>query len=236
MIPGLIEFLIHIDQNLPLIINHYGLWTYLILFVIITLETGLVVTPFLPGDSLLFVAGACASVGLIDLLLVILSFIAASIVGDTLNYWIGNYLGLKVFMKRFPFLVKKEYIDRTYGYFEQYGGKTIFIARFIPLIRTFAPFLAGVGNMRYRRFLLFNVLGAVAWSISFTLAGYVLGFHPVVQENINLLIYFVLAITVITIVVIVGGVVKGLVSVCRNRSVQGENAESGEECEKEPEK
>ncbi len=236
MIPGLIEFFIHIDQNLPLLINQYGLWTYLILFAIITLETGLVVTPFLPGDSLLFVAGACASVGLIDLILVILVFIAASIVGDTLNYWTGNYLGLKVFMKRFPFLVKKEYIDRTYGYFEQYGGKTIFIARFIPLIRTFAPFLAGVGNMRYRRFLLFNVLGAVAWSIGFTLAGYVLGFHPLVQENINLLIYFVLAITVITIVAIVGGVVKGLLTICRNRSVQGENAESGEECENDPEK
>lgn len=234
MIPDLIEFFIHIDQNLPLIIHHYGLWTYLILFFIITLETGLVVTPFLPGDSLLFVAGASASIGLIDPVLIILVFIAASIIGDTLNYWIGNYLGLNVFMKRFPFLVKKEYIDRTYGYFEHYGGKTIFIARFIPLIRTFAPFLAGVGNMAYRRFLLFNVLGAVAWSISFTLAGYVLGFHPFVQENINLLIYFVLAITVITIILILGLVAKGLISIDRNRSARNEREERGEESETGP--
>jgi membrane-associated protein len=210
MIPGLVEFLLHIDKYLPIIIEQYGLWTYVILFVIITLETGLVVTPFLPGDSLLFVAGACAATGILNLELVILVFIAASVVGDTMNYWIGNYLGLKVFLCRFPYLVKKEYINRTYGFFERYGGKTIFIARFIPLVRTFAPFLAGVGTMKYRKFIVFNVLGAIAWTLSFTLAGYLLGFASVVQENINLLIYFVIAITLVTIVVIIAGVARGL--------------------------
>jgi len=210
MLPGLIDFLINIDKNLPIIIQMYGFWTYLILFVVIVLETGLVVTPFLPGDSLLFVTGAVAAAGLLDLPLLILVFIVAAVLGDTMNYWIGNYLGLRVFQKRFPHLIKKEYIDRTYTYFEKYGGKTIFIARFIPVIRTFAPFLAGVGTMQYRRFLIYNVAGAIAWSMGVVLAGYLLGTIPFVQQNINLLVYGVIFVTVATVVVIIYMVVKEL--------------------------
>jgi len=127
-----------------------------------------------------------------------------------LNYWIGNYLGLRVFQKRFPHLIKKEYIDRTYTYFEKYGGKTIFIARFIPVVRTFAPFLAGVGTMHYRRFLIYNVAGAIAWSVGVVLAGYLLGTIPFVQENINLLVYGVIFVTIATVVVVVYMVGKEL--------------------------
>ncbi|MDD1719954.1 MAG: VTT domain-containing protein [Methanoregulaceae archaeon] len=212
LLPGLIEYLIHIDQNLPLVIQEYGLLTYLILFVIIFLETGLVVTPFLPGDSLLFVAGMVAARGFLDLWALLAVFIVAAIIGDTLNYWIGNYLGLKVFQKRFPNIIRKEYIDRTYGFFEQYGGKTIFIARFIPVVRTFAPFLAGIGSMTYRRFLTWNVLGAVAWSVSVVLAGYFLGTVPIIQDNLNLFIYGVIAVTAATIIFIVYLVVRGALS------------------------
>ncbi|MBP1927671.1 membrane-associated protein [Methanolinea mesophila] len=209
MLPGFLDFLLNIDQNLGPLISHYGIYAYLILFVIIVLETGLVVTPFLPGDSLLFVAGAAAASGLLDIYAIILVFIAAAIIGDTMNYWIGHYFGTKVFLQKFPGLIKKEYIDRTYGYFEKYGGKTIFIARFIPIVRTFAPFLAGVGRMTYRRFIIFNVLGAIAWSIGITVLGYVLGTSALVQAHINILIYLVIAVTLITIGIIVWGLVKG---------------------------
>jgi membrane-associated protein len=209
MLPGFIDFLLNIDQNLGPLISHYGIYAYLILFVIIVLETGLVVTPFLPGDSLLFVAGAAAASGLLDIYAIILVFIAAAIIGDTLNYWIGHYFGTKVFIQKFPGLIKKEYIDRTYGYFERYGGKTIFIARFIPIVRTFAPFLAGVGKMTYRRFILFNILGAIAWSIVITVAGYILGTNPLVQAHINVLIYLVIAVTLITVGIIIWGLLKG---------------------------
>lgn len=210
MLPGFIDFLLNIDQNLGPLISHYGIYAYLILFVIIVLETGLVVTPFLPGDSLLFVAGAAAASGLLDIYAIILVFIVAAIIGDTMNYWIGHFFGTKVFLQKFPGLIKKEYIDRTYGYFEKYGGKTIFIARFIPIVRTFAPFLAGVGSMTYRRFILFNVLGAIAWSIGITMLGYVFGTSAIVQAHINLLIYMVIAVTLITVGIIVWGLVKGL--------------------------
>jgi membrane-associated protein len=211
MIPELVEFLIHIDQNLPLLIQQYGPATYLILFLIILFETGLVVTPFLPGDSLLFVAGMVAAKGFLDLPSLILTFTAAAILGDTLNYWIGNYLGLRVFQKRFPTIIRKEYIDRTYGFFEQYGGKTIFIARFIPVVRTFAPFLAGIGTMSYRRFLLWNILGGIVWSVSVVLAGYFLGTVPFIQEQINLFIYLVILVTVATIAFIGYLVIRGMI-------------------------
>lgn len=195
MLPGLIDLFLHLDQNLPLVIEQYGIATYLLLFGIIFLETGLVVTPFLPGDSLLFVAGVVAAAGHLDPFLLLAVFIAGAILGDTANYWIGNFLGLKVFQRRFPELVRQEYIDRTYDFFERYGGLAIFIARFIPLVRTFAPFLAGVGTMCYRRFLLYNVLGAAAWSVLLVAAGYFLGTVPVVNQHLNLLIYAVMALT-----------------------------------------
>ncbi len=204
----ILDIFLHIDQNLQPIIQQYGMWTYLILFFIIFFETGLVVTPFLPGDSLLFVAGACAAAGLLELPYLLLAITLGAILGDTLNYWIGNYLGLKVFVTRFPNILKKEYIDRTYGFYEKYGGLTIFVARFVPMIRTFAPFLAGVGSMQYRRFLFFNVLGAVAWTLCIVLGGYFLGTFQVVQDNLNILIYLVLLVTAVTVVIIIAGIVK----------------------------
>jgi membrane-associated protein len=208
MLTTLIDIFIHIDQNLAPVIQQYGLWTYLILFAIIFFETGFVLTPFLPGDSLLFVAGACAASGLLELHWLFAAFILGAVLGDTINYWIGNYIGLKVLQCRFPNILKKEYIDRTYAFYEKYGGMAIFVARFVPVVRTFAPFLAGVGSMEYRRFLFYNVLGGVLWTLSVVLAGYFFGSLPVVKENINLLIYLVLLVTAATIVVIIAGLVK----------------------------
>lgn len=209
MLPGLIDLFLHLDQNLPLVIEQYGIATYLLLFAIIFLETGLVVTPFLPGDSLLFVAGVVAAAGHLDPLLLLAVFITGAILGDTANYWIGNYLGLRVFQRRFPEIVRQEYIDRTYDFFERYGGLAIFIARFVPLVRTFAPFLAGVGTMCYRRFLLYNVLGAVAWSVVLVAGGYFLGTVPVVNQHLNLLIYAVMALTAVSVLYILFRIAHG---------------------------
>lgn len=213
MLPSIIELFIHIDQNFPLIIQRYGMWTYLLLFIIIFFETGFVVTPFLPGDSLLFVSGAIAASGLLELQWLFVAFILGAILGDTVNYWIGNYIGLRVLQSRFPNMLKKEYIDRTYGFYERFGGMTIFVARFVPLVRTFAPFLAGVGSMEYRRFLVYNVLGGAAWSLGVVLAGYFFGTLSIVKQNLNVLIYLVLLVTVATIIVIIAG----LISAYRNR-------------------
>ncbi|KAF5061588.1 Protein DedA [anaerobic digester metagenome] len=212
MLPGLIELFLHLDKNLPLVIQEYGIVTYVLLFVIIFLETGLVITPFLPGDSLLFVSGAVAAAGHLNLYLLLAVFIAGAILGDTANYWIGNFLGLRVFQRRFPEIIRQEYIDRTYDFFERYGGLAIFIARFVPLVRTFAPFLAGVGTMCYRRFLLYNIVGAVAWAFVLVLAGYFIGAVPVVNENLNLLIYGVMALTAGSLVYILYRVVHGFLS------------------------
>lgn len=209
MLPGLIDLFLHLDQNLPLVIEQYGVATYLLLFVIIFFETGLVVTPFLPGDSLLFVAGVVSAAGHLDPFLLLAVFIAGAILGDTANYWVGNFLGLRVFQRRFPEIVRQEYIDRTYDFFERYGGLAIFIARFVPLVRTFAPFLAGVGTMCYRRFLLYNVLGAVAWSVVLVAAGYFLGTVPVVNQHLNLLVYAVMALTTISVLYILYRVAHG---------------------------
>ena len=195
LLAGLIDLFLHLDTNLPLVIQEYGPATYGILFLIIFLETGLVVTPFLPGDSLLFVAGVVAAADHLNLYVLLAVFIVAAILGDTVNYWIGHLLGLRVFQRRFPEIIRQEYIDRTYDFFERYGGVAIFVARFVPLVRTFAPFLAGVGTMCYRRFLLYNLLGAVAWSAVLVLGGYFIGTIPVVNEHLNLLIYGVLVLT-----------------------------------------
>jgi membrane-associated protein len=206
MLPSFIDLMIHIDQNLSSVIQQYGLWTYLILFLIIFFETGFVITPFLPGDSLLFVAGVCVASGILDLRWLLVAFIFGAVIGDTVNYWIGNFVGLRVLQCRFPNIVKKEYIDRTYGFYERYGGMTIFVARFVPLIRTFAPFLAGVGSMDYRRFLTYNVIGGVAWSFTVVLAGYFFGTLPIVKQNLNLLIYLVILVTAATIIIIIAGI------------------------------
>jgi membrane-associated protein len=209
MLNSLIDIFLNIDQNMITVVQEYGMWTYVIIFCIIFFETGFVIMPFLPGDSLLFVAGAAAASGFMDLQWLFIAIILGAVLGDTVNYWIGNYVGLRVFLERFPTLVKQEYIDRTYTFYEKYGGATIFVARFVPVVRTFAPFLAGVGTMHYPRFLFYNVLGAVVWTIGIVLAGYYFGSFTIVKENMSLLIIAVIALSAITILFIIYGVISG---------------------------
>lgn len=208
MIPDLVNIILNIDKNLPLVIQDYGLLTYLILFVIIFFETGFVITPYLPGDSLLFVAGVCAANGLLDIWWLLAAFILGAILGDTANYWIGSYCGSNLFTTRLCRIFKDEHFDRTNHFFERYGGKTIFLARFIPMVRTFAPFLAGVGCMHYRRFLAYNISGAIAWSVSIVLLGYYTGTIPVVKTNLNFLVYFVVLLTLGTVIFIIYQLIK----------------------------
>lgn len=208
-VTSVIELLLHFDEQLPLIIQTYGAWTYPVLFGIIFCETGLVVLPYLPGDSLLFVAGALAGSKLLDPWILIITLSVAAILGDTLNYWIGRYLGMKIFERGFP-MVKKEHLERTEHFFAKYGGKTIVIARFIPFIRTFAPFLAGVGNMRYRWFIAYNVIGGILWVLAFTLAGYFFGNLPIVQENFNLMIYAIIGLSLFAVVTILVGMARSV--------------------------
>jgi membrane-associated protein len=210
MIESILPIILNIDQNMTSVVHEYGMWTYLILFCVIFLETGLVIMPFLPGDSLLFVSGAAAASGLLSIEWLLIAIIAGAVLGDTLNYWIGNYLGLHLFLERFPNLVKKEYIDRTYGFYEKYGGATIFVARFVPVVRSFAPFLAGVGSMRYHRFLFYNILGGTAWALALVLGGFYFGSFTIVQENMSLLIIGVIILTVGTLVVIGASILSSL--------------------------
>ena len=187
------------DASLNVIIENYGFWTYLILFTIIFCETGLVVTPFLPGDSLLFAAGAFAALGSLDIKLLLILLIVAAIVGDTVNYWIGHYIGPRAFSGNIRFL-KKEYLDRTHAFYEKHGGKTIILARFIPIIRTFAPFVAGVGTMSYGHFIAYNIIGAIVWVTLFSLAGYFFGNIPTVKQNFTLVILAIIVISVLPMV------------------------------------
>lgn len=200
LIRGLIDFFLHLDEHLAEIIQQYGTWTYAILFLIIFVETGLVVMPLLPGDSLLFAAGIFANLGQLDPWLLTGLLIAAAILGDTVNYWIGNKLGPRAFSGEFRFL-KREYLDRTREFYARHGGKTIILARFIPIVRTFAPFVAGVGEMQYSRFLAYNVVGGVVWVTLFVWAGYLFGDIPVVQERFELVILGIIGVSVLPIAI-----------------------------------
>jgi membrane-associated protein len=199
LLRNLIDLFVHLDQHLSRVISEYGVWTHLILFLIVFCETGLVVTPFLPGDSLLFAAGTFAALGALDVRLVLLMLIVAAIAGDTLNYWVGAYIGPRAFRGDIRFL-RKEYLDRTHAFYEKHGGKTIILARFIPILRTFAPFVAGVGAMSYPKFILYNVVGAVLWVMLFVLGGYFFGNIPAVRENFTLVILAIIVLSVVPVV------------------------------------
>jgi|SRR3989339_658964 len=190
----LIDFILHVDTYLSLIIQNFGIFTYIILFLIIFLETGLVVTPLLPGDSLLFVAGAFAAKGDLNIFILSIILILAAILGDSLNYFIGNRFSNLLIKKK---LVNKEYLQRTQEFYKIHGGKAIFLARFVPIIRTFAPFVAGIGQMRYSKFIGFNILGGFVWVLLFLLTGFFFGNIPVIQENLTLVI---LAIVIISFI------------------------------------
>jgi membrane-associated protein len=191
-----IDFVLHLDKYLDIIIRAVGFWTYLVLFGVVFMETGFVVTPFLPGDSLLFAAGAFAAKGSLNVLLIwVLMFIAA-FAGDTANYWIGHKIGERAFSGSIRWL-KKEYLDRTMAFYEKHGGKTIFLARFIPIIRTFAPFVAGVGKMRYGYFVTYNVVGALVWTSLFVFGGYFFGNLPFVEKNFSIVIIAIILISVL---------------------------------------
>lgn len=191
----LVDIFIHLDEYLGEVIRNYGVWTYAFLFLIIFMETGLVVTPFLPGDSLIFAAGAFAALGDLNIWFMFFLLSTAAILGDTVNYWIGHYIGPRAFSGEVPFL-KKEYLDRTHAFYEKHGGKTIILARFVPIIRTFAPFVAGIGAMSYGKFISYNFIGGIAWVAIFTFLGYFFGNLPVVQNNFSLVVIAIILISV----------------------------------------
>lgn len=198
----LLDFIIHLDKHLIYLINAYGLLVYAIIFLIIFCETGLVVTPFLPGDSLIFVLGALGASGQINLPIICLLLMTAAILGNMLNYQIGHFLGPKVFEKDSGLLFKKEYLIRTHNFFEKHGGKTIVIARFMPIIRTFAPFVAGIGQMDYPRFTLFNIVGCIAWVLVFLIGGYLFGNVPGVKNNFSFVIFGIIFVSLIPALII----------------------------------
>jgi membrane-associated protein len=198
---SLLDFVLHIDTHLTEIIGAYGTLTYAILFGIVFAETGLVVTPFLPGDSLLFAVGALSAIGAMNITLAISILFIAAVVGDAANYWIGHFFGQKIIASpRFP-MVKKEHIDKAQAFYAKHGGKAIILSRFVPIVRTFAPFVAGVGKMHYQQFLLYNVIGGAAWVLIFTLAGFFFGNIPSVKHNFSLVVFGIIAISVLPIVI-----------------------------------
>lgn len=203
-----IDFVLHMDKYLNLIIASVGGWTYLVMFIVIFIETGLVVTPFLPGDSLLFAAGAIAALGngsngtgfTINIFVLYVIVAIAAVLGDTVNYWIGHYIGPRVFTDESRWL-KKEYLDRTQAFYDKYGGKAIFLGRFVPIIRTFVPFVAGIGNMRYGYFISYNIFGGIFWTALFTFGGYFFGNVQFVKNNFSLVVIAIVIISIIPAVV-----------------------------------
>ncbi len=193
-ITQLVDIILHLDQYLLIVIQNYGIWIYALLFFIIFAETGLIITPFLPGDSLLFALGALAATGSLKLALLLLILCIAAILGDTVNYWIGNWVGEKIINNKFK-LIKKEHLEKTEKFYKKYGTKTIIFGRFVPIIRTFAPFTAGVGKMDYGKFITYNIIGGIAWIFLFLFAGYFFGNIPLVKNNFT---FVILAIIVIS--------------------------------------
>jgi len=212
LLAQLIDVVLHVDTYLDLIIQQYGVLTYLLLFVVVFCETGLVVTPFFPGDSLLFAVGAFAARGSLDLPVALVVLAAAAVLGDTVNYWIGAVVGPKVFHKEDVRFLNRKHLERTHQFFERFGGKTIVIARFMPIIRTFAPFVAGIGRMTYGRFLAYNVFGGLLWVVLFVLGGFYFGNIGVVRNNFSLVIMAIVLISILP------GVVEALRQRARARA------------------
>lgn len=196
LLAGFIDIVLHLDTYLLALTQQYGLWIYAILFLIIYCETGLVVTPFLPGDSLLFVAGALCGLGALQIEWLVPLLILAAFSGDNTNYWIGRLIGVRL-LKRTNGLIKREHIDKTHAFYEKHGGKTVLFARFLPIVRTFAPFVAGIGLMNYRLFMLFSALGSLIWIGSLTVAGYFFGNIPIIKDNLTLMIVGIIVISLL---------------------------------------
>lgn len=201
MIATVIDFILHIDQHLQALSADYGPWIYAILFLIVFCETGLVVTPFLPGDSLLFAAGGIAAVGGMNIHLMVLLLLVAAVVGDAVNFMIGKYFGAKLFANPDSKIFKRSYLDKTHQFYQKYGGKTIIIARFVPIVRTFAPFVAGMAHMNYARFIRYNIIGAVLWVVLFSYAGYFFANLPVVKNNLGLVLGAIIVVSVLPAVI-----------------------------------
>jgi membrane-associated protein len=197
MLAALFDIVMHLDAHLLALTQQYGIWVYAILFLIIYSETGLVVAPFLPGDSLLFVAGALCGMGALQLEWLVPLLVLAAFCGDNTNYWVGRLVGISLLKHAGEKLIRREYIDKTHSFYERHGGKTVILARFLPIIRTFAPFVAGIGIMRYRKFVLFSALGSIAWISSLSVAGYLFGNIPVVKDNLTLIILGIVVISLI---------------------------------------
>jgi membrane-associated protein len=197
LIRKFIDIVLHVDRYLDALIQQFGPWIYVILFLIIFCETGLVVTPFLPGDSLLFALGALAAKGSLELSWLIGLLIVAAILGDTVNYWIGAKLAPRIFRGENVRFLNRKHLERTHEFYERYGGKTIIIARFVPIVRTFAPFVAGMGHMTYRRFMSFNVIGGVVWIVSFLVLGFLFGNHPLVKKHFSLVILAIIILSIL---------------------------------------
>lgn len=215
LVGTLVDLFLHLDEHLSVVIQNYGTWTYLFLFLIIFMETGLVVTPFLPGDSLIFAAGTFAGMGDLNAALLFFLLSLAAFLGDTVNYWIGHYVGPKAFSGNIRFL-KKEYMDRTHAFYEKHGGKTIILARFVPIIRTFAPFVAGIGKMSYGHFISYNIIGGILWVAIFTFGGYFFGNLEFVQDNFSLVVIAIILISVL----------PAVVEVLKERMRSGQKAEA----------
>ncbi len=205
---SLIDLVLHLDKFLPALIQQYGAWIYLALFLVIFCETGLVVTPFLPGDSLLFIAGAIAASGAMDPALLVALLVSASFLGDNTNYWIGRLAGPRIFKSNTSRLLNRDHLDKTHRFYEKHGGKAIVLARFFPIIRTFAPFVAGMGSMDYRRFLAFSLSGSLAWVGFFVLGGYFFGNIPVIRDNLTLMMLGIIILSLL----------PGIIGYLRHRS------------------